>query len=123
MVTNYPLLNINYSEKNNKKRLPIELELFDNHVDSTQKVVKSRGMLNIVEDNNEYRFSLIKESPGHNERENNISIFGMEKHDEYVLLKTDEKDNNEKYVQLFINKKYIGVYSLKYIDNRNIDRR
>ena len=122
VVTNYPILNVIYKDVNNdKKKVSIELELFDNHVDSPQRVLKSDGYLRIINENQEYSFSLIKESLGHNKRENYISIFGMEKRDEYIIKKVDNSVNNERYVWLFINNKYNGLYSLGPKEERRID--
>ena len=114
-VTNYPILNISTKEQlNDKKRIDIELELFDNHDTVPQRVVKSIGKLKVIDENRKYSFSLIKESLGHNKRENHISILGMEKHDEYTLEIADSIKENQRYVQFFINNKYIGIYSLSY---------
>lgn len=121
VITNYSILNINIEEKqNNKKRIDISLELFDNHVNSRQRLLKSIGKLNIIEENKEYSFSLIKESLGHNKRENNISIFGMQKHDEYTLSLAENTNEEKKYVRFFINNKYLGLYSLGY-DERGMN--
>ena len=115
VVTNYPLLSVIYKEepKNNKK-IDIELELFDNHVDSPQRLLKSDGKLKIVEENTEYSFSLIKESIGRNKRENHISIFGMEKRDEYTIKVANTVNDNERYVHFFINNKHVGLYTLEF---------
>ena len=122
VVTNYPILNLVYKEDiNGKKRVPVELELFDNHVDSPQRVLKSDGFLRIINENQEYSFSLIMESLGHNKRGNYISIFGMEKRDEYIIKKVDNSINNERYVLFFINNKYNGLYSLGPKEERRID--
>lgn len=117
VVTNYPILNANYleDEKDNKK-IDVELELFDNHVNSPQKLLKSEGKFNVIEENEEYSFSLIKKSVGRNKRENHISIFGMEKRNEYRLKKVNSIKDNERYVHLFINNKHIGLYSLGFME-------
>ena len=113
VVTSYPILNVNYKgeiSKNNS--VIIELEIFDNHIDVPNRVLKSDGRLRIIEEDKEYSFSLKKESMGHNERDNHISIFGMEKRDEYLIKVTDNIINDkEKYVQFFINNEYKGLYS------------
>ena len=121
VITNYPMLNIVYNgELNTKNRIDIKLELFDNYINSPQRLLKSKGRFKIIEDNKEYRFSLIKESLGHNERENHISIFGMEKYDEYTLKIVENYNESEKYVNLFINNKYVGLYLLS--SERRADR-
>lgn len=122
VATNYPILNINYKEQNNdQKRIPIELELFDNHIDSQNRVLKSLGKLKIIEENNEYSLSLMQESLGHNMRENHMSIFGMEKHNNYTLKLAENVTDEGKYIQLFINNKYVGIYSLEHKDKGGIN--
>ena len=138
IVTSLPILNITYEENTKKdKRIPIELYLFDNRNNAHKKVLNSRGDLNIINSDNDkknYTFSLISESLGRNERENNVSILGMQRHSEYLLnsLYDDEekirnvfttnlwnemsfsKNDNSEYVELFINNHYVGLYSLGY---------
>ncbi len=118
VTTNYPILSIMKEENDNHGRIDVNIELFDNDIDSIQRVLKSKGSLKIIKDDQEYRFSLIKESLGHNERENHISIFGMPKQDDYKITKAETLSKNEKYVQLFINEKYKGVYSLGIKERR-----
>lgn len=114
VVTDYPILSIAYDEKSaNKITIPIQLELFDNHVDSPRKYFKSDGRLRMNLENNTYYFSLIKESLGHNKRENPISIFGMDPQDEYMITYAEDTSKNDKYVQLFVNFQYKGIYSLE----------
>lgn len=120
VVTDLPMINISYNEDNLGRKIPIKLYLFDNHIDAYARVMKSDGKLVIIENNKEYRFSLMKESLGHNERKNNISIFGMEKHNEYVLRNTEEI-NHDRHVNLFINNEYMGVYALGYIEERRMN--
>ena len=141
-VTSLPLLNIDYTiSKDKTKNIKMNLYLFDNNQESFKRVVNSSGELNINESKNnkkDYTFSLIQESLGHNERENNISLLNMTKHSEYVLdslnndnekirnvfaknlwneITTDKTDDYQ-YVELFINNSYVGLYSLGY----NIER-
>lgn len=112
VVTNYPTLNVIYEKSDDiKNKAIIKLELFDNHVDSPQRIIKSDGKFRIIEKDKKYSFSLFKESLGNNKRENHISIFGMEKRDEYIITKVDNTDSPEKYVLVFVNNKYIGLYS------------
>ena len=77
--------------------------------------------MRIIKENEEYSFSLTKESLGHNKRENYISIFGMEKRDEYIIKKVDNTANEERYVQVFINNKYKGLYSFGPKEGRRMD--
>ena len=122
VATNYPILNVTYKgEENNKKKVDIEAYLFDNHVDSPIRVLKSDGKLKIIEEDREYSFSLKKESLGRNERENYVSIFGMEKSDEYLIKVANIINDKEKYVRFFINNKYKGIYSLRYNEERSVD--
>ena len=112
VITNYPTLNVIYENSDDiKNKAIIKLELFDNHVDSPQRIIKSDGKFRVIEKDKKYSFSLFKQSLGNNKRENHISIFGMEKKDEYIITKVDNTDNHEKYVLVFINNKNIGLYS------------
>ncbi len=120
VVTNYPILSIEKEQNDNQGKIDIDLELFDNHVDSSQRLLKSKGKLKIIKNHQEYRFSLIKESLGHNDRENHISMFGMAKQDEYTIRKTINQVDNERYIQLFINQKYMGVYQLEPKEERRV---
>lgn len=119
VVTNYPILSVTYKDTNSKKNnIDINVYIFDNHVDSPQRVLKSDGKLKIIDEDKEYSFSLKKESLGHNKRKNHISIFGMEKRDEYLIKVTDTTNENEKYVHFFINGKYKGLYTFGPKDKR-----
>lgn len=122
VVTNYPILNINYKEEDtNKRKIDVDIYLFDNHIDAPSRVIKSDGKLKIIEEDKEYRFSLKKESLGHNVRDNHISLLGMPKQDEYLIKVTDITNEKEKYVQLFINNKYKGLCVFGYNEERRVD--
>jgi len=122
VATQYPILNVIYNgEYDNRKKMNIKLEIFDNYVNSPNKVLKSDGELRVIEEDKEYVFSLMKESMGHNERENHISIFGMEKQNEYLMKATDTTDKKAKYVQFFINNEYKGLYIFDHSRERRID--
>ena len=122
VATNYPILNITYNETESNKRIfDIKLEIFDNYINSHQKVLKSDGILKIIEKDNEYSFSLKKESLGHNERNNHISVFGMEKQNEYLIKEADTTNEFNRYVQFFINNKYKGIYTFGHNEERRID--
>ena len=108
-ITNLPILNINYLKSNIGNIKEVEIELFDNRIKSTQKYLKSIGRLIIK--NNEYELLLKKESLGHNKRENKISILGMDKRGEYILKKVDN-EKNKNSINVFINNKYIGIYTI-----------
>ena len=116
VVTDLPIININYKEEDLNKRIPIEIYIFDNHIDAYARVIKSDGMLIIIEEGKEYRFSLKQESLGHNNRDNKISILGLPKHHEYLL----NQNSNGKYVNLFMNNEYQGTYSLDYVEERKV---
>ena len=119
VLTNMPILSINYKEQTNKlRKIPVDIYLFDNDVNTTNKVLKSLGDLTIIKENNEYILSLKKESLGRNKRDNEVSLFGMEKHDEYLVKVTDKNTN---YINLFINNKYVGKYTLKHLERRDIN--
>lgn len=122
VVTNYPIINITYdTNQNNKTKINVDIQLFDNHVNSPQRLVKSKGVLRIIEENNIYNISLIKESLGNNKRENHISIFGMEKRDDYIIKKEEDVSDDERYTQVFINNKYIGLFSLGPKEERRMN--
>ncbi|MBQ9318372.1 MAG: hypothetical protein IJR82_01935 [Bacilli bacterium] len=122
VATKYPILNVNYKgEYNNRKKMNIKLEIFDNYVNSPNRILKSDGELRVIEEDKEYAFSLKKESMGHNERENYISIFGVEKQNEYLIKATDTTNKEAKYVQFFINNEYKGLYTFGHNEGRRID--
>ena len=120
VATKYPILNISYNGEYRKK-MNIKLEVFDNYVNSPNRVLKSDGELKVIEENKEYVFSLKKESMGHNERKNHISIFGMEKQNEYLIKAIDTTSKETKYVQFFINNEYKGLYTFGHNEGRRID--
>lgn len=121
VATNYPILNISYEKDTNKRKIDADIYIFDNYVDSTRRVLKSLGILRIIEEDKEYSFSLKKESLGHNERDNHISVFGMDKHNEYLIKATDTTNKIERYVQFFINNKYKGIYIFSNNEGRRVD--
>lgn len=122
VATTYPILNITYKgEVNSTRKVDIKLEIFDNYIDSPRRVLKSDGVLRIIEEDKEYGFSLKRQSLGHNERENHISVFGMAKQNEYLIKATDTTNAKEKYVQFFINNKYKGIYTFGHNEGRRID--
>ena len=59
-------------------------------------------------------FSLIKESLGYNKRENHLSILGMERHNTYTLKRSENTNEEARYVQFFINNQSMGVYKIGY---------
>lgn len=136
VVTNLPIVNIQYNSERTEK-IQMELSVFDNNPAAFQKNFTSKGTLTITEEGENkknYAFSLKSESLGHNQRENNVSIFGMEKHSEYVLNALEEdndrtrsifatnlwstletrKTDRYRYVEVFVNNEYKGLYALGY---------
>ena len=113
-ITEFPILNINMDEKNNiseKNNMKVDIYIFDNHIDSPKRVVKSYGK--IKKENDNYYLLFKQESLGHNRRDNPISIFGMDMHDEYILEKESSTTERNKFIRLFINDEYQGIYSIK----------
>lgn len=121
VVTKYPILNITYKEEFNKRKVDVDIYVFDNYINSPRRVLKSNGRLKIIEEDKIYSFSLLKDSLGHNERNNHISLFGMDKQNEYLIKVTNKINDKERYVQLFINNKYKGIYTFTHNEERRID--
>lgn len=122
VVTSYPVINIIRKDTAVSKRMNnVDLELFDNYADASQRVVKSFGKLMVIKENEEYRLSLIKESIGHNKRDNYVSIFGMDRHNEYVLKLANDEGENKRYVRVFMNGKFTGIFSLEF-DNGGVNK-
>ncbi|MBP5303834.1 MAG: hypothetical protein J6Z00_02985 [Clostridia bacterium] len=122
VVTNYPLLNVQIKDNApQKKKIPVELEVFDNHVNSPRRLTKSAADLQIKKQNEEYTLSLKKESLGRNERENPLSLFGLEKRDAYVLKAAKTTNEGERYVQFFINNQYLGLYSFGFKNEGSVN--
>ncbi len=121
VVTNYPILNVSYNTDDEDKKVDMNFYLFDNYVDSPNKVLKSEGKLKTIEENKKYSFSLKKESLGHNERKNPVSIFGMPKQNEYIIKSVDSTNEKERYVRFFINNKYIGLFELEHNEQKEIN--
>ena len=119
ICTKLPILNISYEEedKDKHKSIPIEVYLFNNLSDSTNRILISNGKLKTNEES--YIFSLHMTTPGKNIRENPISVLNMKPSKEYILNKENgeksEFKNGKNYVELFINNKYIGLYSIENV--------
>ena len=114
VITDLPILNVII--KDSRNNTIVDIELFDNNINSTQKLIKSFGKLKYLKD--EYELTLIKETLGHNIRDNNISLFGYEKENHYILKRSDSDIENKKLVNLFINNKYIGKFTLELLKER-----
>ena len=124
ICTDLPLLNIKYKEDvgNKQKNIPIEIYLFNNLSNTTNKITLSSGKLKINEGS--LSFSLNKTSPGKNVRDNKISILNMKPNSEYTLTQVMNKESENidtsgepknHRVELFINNEYKGIYLLGYI--------
>lgn len=111
-ITDYPTININYSNRINDINNVVEINVFDNHKKSSQKVIKTNAEFKVLEDNIKYLLNLKRESLGHNTKKNPISLFGMDRVNKYVLTNVEDNDNNLKYVQLFFNNEHKGIYEI-----------
>lgn len=119
IATNYSILNVIYDENQvQKNKISCQIDIFDNHVETPQHVLKSDGKFNVIKNGEMYSLSLTKESLGNNKRENHISIFGMDKKDEYFIKKVGASDSTVNHVRLFINNKYVGIYSFSSKEGR-----
>ena len=118
-ITNYPLMEIEYQKPNSNS---ITMELFDNHVNRNQRYMKSEGKIKEIE-TDKYSLSLKMESLGHNRRDNPMSILGIEPTDEYILEKTNNANERKKYIRLFIDNTYDGIYTVDSKQNINNDER
>ncbi len=99
----------------------MEIYLFDNLSNIPNKITISSGKVKMNEDN--YIFSLHMLTPGKNKRDNKLSILNMKPNSEYILTPINNDQQNEKHkVQLFLNNEYKGVYSIGYINEKNMER-
>ena len=135
-ITKLPVLSINYVVSNNKS-FDMDLNLFNNMDKVNSRLIKSKGEIEVSENSNgedDYKFSLKVDSVGGNERENNISILGIQQHSEYVLDSMNSDNDNVRnlfalnlwnktvnsnidsynYVELLVNGEYKGLYALGY---------
>ena len=118
-----PFLNISFNEefKTAKSNIPMDVYVFDNLANSTNRVIKSKGRLSISynsSDEQEYSFSLFVTSPGKNQRGNMISLFNTKPHKEYTLkLPSDDKKGIA--VEVFINNEYKGLYEFGFNPNND----
>lgn len=124
--TNLPILNISYNrnEDINQKNIPMEIYLFDNLSNIPNKTTISSGKVKMNEEN--YIFSLYMLTPGKNKRDNKLSILNMKPNSEYILTPINNDQENEANgkhrVQLFLNNEYKGIYSIGYINERNMEK-
>ena len=123
--TDLPMVNIRYNEDigNNKKSIPMEIYVFNNLSNTTNKITISNGKFKINKDN--YTFSLHMITPGKNIRDNKISILNMKPNSDYILTAvtnneelntpTSSKESKNQRVEFFINNEYKGMYVLDSI--------
>ena len=126
--TDLPILNISYdkNEEIKQKNIPMEMYLFDNLSNLSNRITISSGNLKVNED--KYTFSLHMLTPGKNKRDNKLSILNMKPNSEYTLTKLDNSqlqediinvENKKHRVELFLNSEYKGVYIFGYLDEKN----
>lgn len=124
LCTRFPILNITSKDQENdsrKQSILMKMYFFDNLENSSNRIIKSDGILNIENDSN-YKMHLEVLSPGRNIRDNVISIMGMEPSSRYDLskVKSLEEDETMKYednnlIELFIDNKYKGIYKIEVV--------
>lgn len=124
VCTDFPIVNINYDIYGimpKEKNIDVEVTVFDNMEKSSKRITNSQGVLNILkeEGRKDYKLKLTTNSPGKNERENHLSIFQMDPHNEYLLTQEEELGQKNFKVELFINNEYQGQYSLQQGNKKN----
>ncbi|MBR1936244.1 MAG: hypothetical protein IJ842_00975 [Bacilli bacterium] len=121
VCTRFPILNITNKDKENdssKQSILMQMYFFDNLKNSSNRILRSDGILNI-ENNNNYKMHLEVLSPGRNIRDNVISIMGMEPSSRYDLTKINSiqenrfKNEDKHIIELFIDNKYKGLYKIE----------
>lgn len=94
VCTNLPLLSITYNEKKQitqTEDTKIEITLFDNRKDATNRITTSigemhiRGATSVGYPKKGYKFTLFQETLGNNTRRNKVSLLGMRQDEEWVL--------------------------------------
>lgn len=112
ITTDFPLLNL-YNITKNAYKTTVDVDAFDNHINSPRRLTKSQGELNTIEENKTYGLKLKTESVGHNSRKNPIALFGLDKDNRFILDATYDTEKQERYIQLFFDNEYQGVYIIK----------
>ena len=101
---------------------PMRMWLFNNQSNSTNRVTISEGKMKKNKDSDSYNISLEYLTLGNNIRENEISILNMEPSSKYLLntLENEASDEeigennaNPNVVNLFVNNRYKGVYTIE----------
>lgn len=157
--TSLPLLNINCEQfedlSTSKDTFDMSLRLFDNRKNAANRVTKSdgkihkRGGMSLAYPKIGYKISLTTQSLGNHTRNNNLSLLGMRKDDDWILYAAyndQEKirnvfamnlwnescaqnnmfgvnnGNEYQYIELFVNNEYWGLYALGYpIDEKQLN--
>lgn len=120
VCTRFSVLNISKKESTHKKQnILMKIYLFNNLQNSSNRIIRSDGLLNI-ENNDNYKMHLEVLSPGRNIRDNVISIMDMEPSSRYTLTRVDvlaENQNinkkNTRLLELFIDNQYKGIYKIE----------
>lgn len=156
--TTLPILNINcasFDDITKEDSYKMDLFLFDNRKNATSRIITSegkihsRGGISKVFPKLGYKINLTTKSLGNNTRNNDLSLLGMRKDDDWILYagyNDQEKirnvfttnlwnescaknnmfginnGNEFKFVELFINNSYWGLYAIGYpIDEKQMD--
>lgn len=157
--TTLPLLNINCKQfedaSTSDDTFDMSLSLFDNSKNASNRVIESEGKIHRRGGMSSsfpklgYKISLTTESLGNHTRNNNVSLLGMRKDDDWILYAAyndqekirnvfamnlwtescaqnnmfDVNNGNEyKYIELFVNNNYWGLYALGYpIDEKQLN--
>jgi len=142
-----PLMNIDCDEEITDVETVMNMRLYDNRAQCTNRDVSSEGFIRIRGGNTRsfpkkpLKISLIHDKQGDNYSNSNISLLGMRKDDDYILypayndaekvrnvfsqnLWYNSCNNNNlygittgieyKFLELFINGEYSGLYALGY---------
>ena len=101
---------------------PMRMWFFNNQSNSTNRVTISEGKMKKNKDSDSYNISLEYLTLGNNIRENEISIMNMEPSSKYLLNVVEnealneengEDDANQNVVNLFVNNRYKGLYTIE----------
>lgn len=100
------------------KKSPIMMWMFNNQSNNTNRVTISKGTIKKSKDSNSYTLNLEYLTLGNNIRENEISLLNMEPSSKYVLnevLNGEDGENrtNQNVVNLFINNRFKGLYTIE----------
>ena len=120
MSANNEIQSANNVQKGEKG--PMRMWLFNNQSNSTNRVTISEGKMKKNKDSDSYNISLEYLTLGNNIRENEISILNMEPSSKYLLNAVEneasdeengENNANQNVVNLFVNNRYKGGYTIE----------